>query len=277
MSDNAADTGLAPVADLVSLAGRTALVTGGATGIGEGIARRLASAGATVVIGDLDTDRAGKVAASLGGHALALDVTDAQACAQAVDRVVELTGRLDVLVNNAGTYRGIAASILDQDYATWRHGVEVNFHSVFTMSKPAAEAMVARGEGGAIVNIASVDGMLPCLGTSYDAAKGAVIQFTRSLALDLAPHQIRVNAVAPGHIMVETLAKMRSGELPPVWTPRSVTGLMGPMMRQRGANIPLGGSGEPDDIASTVLFLASPMSKYVIGQTITVDGGWMLV
>jgi 2-deoxy-D-gluconate 3-dehydrogenase len=149
---------------------------------------------------------------------------------------------------------------------------------VFNCSKAAATSMVAGGRAGAIVNIASVDGILPCLGTGYDSAKAAVIQFTRSLAVDLAPHRIRVNGVAPGNVPVPTLARIRSGELPPLWPAESsVTGLMGPMMRQRSANIPLGRPGRPEDIALAVLYLGSEASSYVTGETIVVDGGWTLV
>jgi NAD(P)-dependent dehydrogenase (short-subunit alcohol dehydrogenase family) len=120
--------------------------------------------------------------------------------------------------------------------------------------------------------------MLPCLGTGYDSAKAAVIHFTRSLAVDLAPHGIRVNGVAPGNVPVPTLHKIHSGELPPLWPVASSTsGLMGPMMKQRSANIPIGRKGTPEDIAHAVLYLASPMSAYVTGHTVVVDGGWTLV
>ena len=138
--------------------------------------------------------------------------------------------------------------------------------------------MVQRGEGGAIVNISSVDGILPCLGTGYDSAKGAVFQFTRSLAVDLAPSGVRVNCVAPGNVPVETIRRMKSGELAPLWEEPSVaTGLMGPLSRMRSSNIPLGRRGEPEEIAHAVLFLSTDASSYVTGQTLVVDGGWTLV
>ena len=258
---------------LLSLDGRTALVTGGATGIGESIARVLAAAGAVVTIGDVDVDGARRVATAIGGRAVALDVTDPASA----DAAVADVGGLDLLVNNAGTYRE-AGSILDQSHESWRRSIDVNLAGVFNCSKPAARAMVDGGRGGAIVNIASVDGYLPCLGTGYDSAKAAVIQLTRSLAVDLAPHGVRVNGVAPGNVVVETLRRIHAGELPPLWPPdSSPTGLMGPMMRQRTANIPLGRTGRPEEIAHAVLFLASAAATYVTGQTLTVDGGWTLV
>ena len=263
----------AEIGQLLALDGHTALVTGGATGIGEGIARVLAAAGATVVIGDIDVDGATRVAGEIGGRAVRLDVTDAAATAQAIAAI----DGLDILVNNAGTYRE-AGSILDQSHESWRRSIDLNLASVFNCSKPAAQAMVARGGGGSIVNIASVDGTLPCLGTGYDTAKAGVVQFSRTLAVDLAPHGIRVNAVSPGNIPVATLAKIHSGELPPLWpVDSSPTGLMGPLMKMRSKNIPLGRTGTPAEIAHAVLFLCSPAAAYVTGQNLTVDGGWTLV
>ena len=261
------------VGQLLSLDGRRALVTGGATGIGEAIARLLADAGATVTIGDVDTEGAARVAADIGGESVRLDVTDADEATSVVDAIPGI----DLLVNNAGTYLE-AGSILDQSHESWHRSIDVNLVGVFNCSKAAARAMVAGGRPGAIVNIASVDGMLPCLGTGYDSAKAAVIHFTRSLAVDLAPHAIRVNGVAPGNIPVPTLHKIHAGELPPLWpVDSSPTGLMGPMMRQRSRNIPLGRTGTPDEIARSVLFLAADASSYVTGHTMVVDGGWTLV
>ncbi|MFK8024162.1 MAG: SDR family NAD(P)-dependent oxidoreductase [Ilumatobacter sp.] len=262
------------IADLMSLAGRGAVVTGAATGIGEGIARTLAAAGATVVVADIDDDGAARVASDIGGTALHLDVTDPEACAAALETAGD---RLDVLVNNAGSYHE-AGSILDQTVESWQRSVDINLASLFNCSKPAAARMVEQGHGGAIVNIASVDGILPCLGTGYDTAKAGAIHFSKSLAVDLAPHGIRVNAVSPGVIPVPTLDRMHAGEIEHFWPAEpSTSGLMGPLMTQRSANVPLGRKGTPSDIAHAVLFLASAASSYVTGQNIAVDGGWTLV
>jgi NAD(P)-dependent dehydrogenase (short-subunit alcohol dehydrogenase family) len=261
------------ISQLLSLDGRTAVVTGAATGIGEGIARVLRAAGAEVVVADIDEPGAERVATDIGGTPMSLDVTDAGMCAERIGAVEGL----DLLVNNAGTYRE-AGSILDQDVESWRRSIDVNLAGLFHCSRPAAAAMVEGGRRGAIVNIASVDAILPCLGTGYDSAKAGAVQFTRSLAVDLAPHGIRVNAISPGHVPVETLARMRRGEIPPLWpADPSPSGLMGPMMQQRSANIPMGRSAEVAEIAHAVLFLASAAASYVTGHNLVVDGGWTLV
>lgn len=261
------------IGELLSLDGRTAVVTGAATGIGAGIARTLRAAGASVVIADIDLEGATQVAEQIGAEAVHLDVTDPQAC----DRVLTGVDGLDLLVNNAGSYHE-AGSILDQSSESWQRSIDVNLAGLFNCSKPAATAMVAAGTAGTIVNIASVDGIMPCLGTGYDSAKAGAIQFSRSLAVDLGPHGIRVNAVSPGHVPVETLARMKRGELPSLWPDDpSPSGLMGPMMQQRSSNIPLGRSAEVSEIAHAVLFLSSPASSYVTGQNLAVDGGWTLV
>ena len=258
---------------ILDLTGRQAVVTGAATGIGEGIARVLAAAGARVIVADIDAAGAQRVADAIAGTAIELDVTDPLACEKAFESLTDM----QILVNNAGSYHH-AGSILDQSQESWQASMDVNLASVFNCSKPAAKLMAAAGRGGAIVNIASVDGLMPCLGTGYDTAKAGVIHFTRSLAVDLAPHGVRVNAISPGHIDVPTLQKMKTGEVDHFWPKEpSVSGLMGPMMQQRSANIPLGRSGTPDEIGQTVRFLVSDASSYITGQNIAVDGGWTLI
>ncbi len=262
------------IAALFDLSGRTALVTGAATGIGEGIARRLAGAGASVTVIDIDLPGAERVAADIGGAAVPLDVTDTDACADTLGR---LGGRIDILVNNAGSYHE-AGSILDQSVESWKRSIDINLASLFNCCKPVAARMVEQGDGGAIVNIASVDGLLPCLGTSYDTAKAGAIHFTRSLAVDLSPHGIRVNAVSPGVVPVPTLDRMHAGEIEHFWPKNpSVSGLMGPITTKRSSNVPLGRKGTPTDIGNAVLYLVSDASSYVTGQNLAVDGGWTII
>lgn len=261
-------------AALFDLSERTAVVTGAATGIGEGIARRLAAAGAAVIIADIDEAGAERVASDIGGHAVRVDVTDPEACA---DTLATLGHRIDILVNNAGSYHD-AGSILDQSVESWKRSIDINLASLFNCCKPVVARMVEQGDGGAIVNIASVDGLLPCLGTSYDTAKAGAIHFTRSLALDVSPHRIRVNAISPGVVPVPTLDRMHSGEIEHFWPKNpSLSGLMGPITTKRSSNVPLGRKGTPDDIANAVLFLVSDASSYVTGQNLAVDGGWTIV
>ena len=259
---------------LFDLSGRTAVVTGAATGIGEAIAATLAAAGASVVVADIDTVGGRRVASEIGGDFVDLDVTDAERCAAALGSIGD---RIDILVNNAGSYHD-AGSILDQSVESWNRAIDINLGGLFNCSKPVAERMVAQGSGGAIVNIASVDGLVPCLGTGYDAAKAGAIHFSKSLAVDLAPHRIRVNAVSPGVVPVATLARMHAGEIEHFWPKEpSTSGLMGPITTSRSSNVPLGRKGTPDDIARAVLFLVSDASSYVTGHNLVVDGGWTIV
>ena len=262
------------ISQLLDLSGKTAVVTGAATGIGEGIARILAGAGAHVIVADIDTEGAQRVAGEIDGEAVDLDVRDPEACAQVLGEVGD---RLDILVNNAGSYHE-AGSILDQTVESWQRSIDLNLASLFNCSKPVAIRMVAQDDGGAIVNIASVDGLLPCLGTGYDSAKAGAIHFSKSLAVDLAPHGIRVNAVSPGVVPVPTLDRMHAGEIEHFWPKHpSKSGLMGPITTRRSSNVPIGRKGTPADIGNAVLFLVSDLASYVTGQNLAVDGGWTLV
>jgi NAD(P)-dependent dehydrogenase (short-subunit alcohol dehydrogenase family) len=243
------------LASLFDFSGRVAVVTGAATGIGEAIARTLADAGASVVIADIDLAGARRVAGDIDGVALELDVTDADACARVLGGLGE---PIDILVNNAGSYHD-AGSILDQSVASWHRAVDVNLASLFHCCKPVAERMVARGAGGAIVNIASVDGLLPCLGTGYDSAKAGAIHFTRSLAVDLAPHGIRVNTLCP--TFIETpLTK-------PFFEDAAFKAQVLSMIR-------LGRLGQVEDLMGAIVFLCSDAAALMTGSSVVVDGGW---
>lgn len=243
--------------DLLSLAGRVVVVTGGGRGIGRGASERLAQAGATVVVAERNMPEAHEVAEAIreaGGiaHARALDVTDQASVRVFMGEVRDEFGGLDVLVNDAGVFE--PALLLETDAAAFDHVIEVNLRGMFRCTHAAAAIMVAQGRGGAIVNVTSVDAVHPAragLG-AYDASKHGAWGFTKNIALELAPHGIRVNAVAP--------AAIRTPGHPTAW----------------GADIPEGHMGTPDDVGRVVLFLASDMSSYMTGAQIVVDGGLLL-
>jgi NAD(P)-dependent dehydrogenase (short-subunit alcohol dehydrogenase family) len=244
------------------LAGKTALVTGAAAGIGAGIAAALTEAGARVFGADVAWDAAG-AGADASVVRLDLDVTDRAAVRAAVERIRADTGSLDVLVNNAGAMR--ARGFFEYDEDDWRTILDVNASGVFFCLQAAAEAME---RGGAIVNIASIAGRNGrTMSPPYAASKAAVINITRSCALTLAPQGIRVNAVCPG--IIDTEFNLRLGrQFGPAegLTPEE-------FVARRVEMVPLGRIGTPQDVARVVCFLASPYAGYVTGQTLNVDGG----
>lgn len=241
--------------------GKVALVTGGAGGIGAAICRRLAAEGATVVIADTVRDGAEALAAELreagfqAGTSV-FNLTDAAACAQAVDQVVADHGRIDVLVNNAGiNRRGALMELSDED---WDLSFAVNVDALYRLSKLVVPLMQAQG-GGSIVNTASQWGISPAPGhLAYNVTKAAVISFTKNLARDYAPDKIRVNAIAPG----EVLTPMVEANLER--TGRSVEEL--------DALVPFGRVGRPHEIAALVAFLASDEAPYLCGSVVEITG-----
>jgi len=246
----------ASITQLVDLSGKTAIVTGAATGIGEGIANVLAAAGAFVIVADIDTEGAARVAADVGGMSVRLDVTDPAACADVLARVGD---RLDILVNNAGSYHE-AGSILDQSVESWQRSIDMNLASIFNCSKPAAARMVAQGDGGAMVNIASLNAHVPMhAGAAYSAAKAGVEMLTKNGALELTPSGIRVNAILPG--LVQTPLTKRLFDDADIHA----------AFMQR---IPQGRAAQPEEIAAPALFLASDDASYVSGASLLVDGAW---
>lgn len=239
------------------LTGQTAIVTGAATGIGEAIARRLAKAGATVAVADLDAAGAEKVACEMGAPAFALpvDITSAESVNAAVEKVIARTGRLDVLVNNAGI-AGKAAPLWEQSLEDWHKIIAVNMDGVFNFCRAVLPAM--RGaKYGRIVNVASIAGKEgnPNM-TGYSATKAAVIGFTKSLGKEVATEGICVNAVAPAVIRTRILEQL---------TPAQIA-----YMTER---IPMRRTGMPEEIAAVVHFLASPDCSFVTGQCYDASGG----
>jgi NAD(P)-dependent dehydrogenase (short-subunit alcohol dehydrogenase family) len=251
-----------PVKSLLDFTGKVAIVTGAGGGLGQGLARRFAEAGTSVIVhynsSEADAQNVTRQIRERGGNAIAVqgDLTQEKDAARLIRRAVEEFKRLDVLINNAGIYP--LHSVLDMTPSDWDHVVDANLRSVFLCTQAAAKVMKELGSG-AIVNITSIEAENPAPNHShYNAAKGGVLMFTRASACELAPHGIRVNAVAPGLIWREGL--------PRDWPD-------GVQRWQKTA--PLKRLGLPEDVADACLFLASPGARWITGASLLVDGGVM--
>lgn len=255
------------VRDLFRIEGKTAIVTGGGRGLGEYMAQGLAEAGANVVLCSRKLGACEEVAGEIersGGRALPLacDVADPDDVERTVAATVAEFGGVDVLVNNSGTTWGAAPE--EMPLERFDQVMEVNVRGTFLMSTAVARRMIARGGGGAMVNVSSVaaftagrPGALQAAG--YSASKGAVVALTRDLAGSWAHHGIRVNCIAPG------------------WFPtRMSKGVLEKAGDRLLSMIPLARYGGPDDIRGVAVFLASPASAYMTGQTVVVDGGQLI-
>jgi NAD(P)-dependent dehydrogenase (short-subunit alcohol dehydrogenase family) len=263
-----ADVTEIPVERLLSLSGRHAVVTGGAQGLGKAIARRLAEAGASVLIGDLQLELARSVADELeqtyGNKVVSthLNVSDSSSVSAAADMAIAELGDLDIWVSNAGVYPNV--ELLDMTDEIWNDVMAVNLRGVFAGAREAARRMISRGHGGAIVNIVSTagfKGIAPGV-AAYVASKHGVRGLTKQLAIELAPRDIRVLGVAPTFCTTEgnmaALAKL----------PDRVASEISATLTSR-----LGRVGVPDDIARAVLFCASDMAMFMTGSTLLVDAG----
>jgi NAD(P)-dependent dehydrogenase (short-subunit alcohol dehydrogenase family) len=249
----------------IDLTGKTALVTGAARGIGRATALRLGASGARVIIADIDQQEAIRASAAVAGSMpLAMDVATESDVARAMAEVKAKVGHLDILVNNAGVNSLNHRVPIDEfPLSEWEWIMNVDLKGLFLVSRAAIPLL--GGPDARIVNVASVLGLVPArLQCAYVAAKAGVVNLTRAMALELAPRGILVNGVAPGSTLTEATRHLFYG-----------AGAAMPEKAQRLlAHVPLGRAGEADEVASAILFFASPACSYITGQILAVDGGW---
>ncbi len=248
------------------LTGKVGLVTGAARGIGQAIADRFAANGARVVYSDVDAAGAAEAAARTpGALGLQMDVTRPDEVSAVVQRVVAEHGRLDILVNNAGVNTLSHRVTIDQfPREEWDRILAVDLTGLYEVSRAAARVMVAQ-KSGRIINIASIAGLVPLrLQCAFTAAKAGVVNLTRAMALELGPHGILVNGVAPGSTLTEGTRRLFYGE----------DGSFRHAVQRMLDHVPLGRPAEVEEIAVAALFLADPENSYTHGHILTVDGGW---
>ncbi|MEX2577984.1 MAG: glucose 1-dehydrogenase [Verrucomicrobiales bacterium] len=255
--------------DRFSLSGRRLFITGGSRGLGREMALAIAEAGADVVLTGRDEESleatAGEIR-SLGRQAdtLSGDMGDPETCERICRRVLSDGGPVDILVNNVGG-RLVDVPVEDQSLEDWQRILDLNLTSTFLCTKLLGGAMVRRGGGGRVINIASISGMIANRGIggrSYETAKAAVIQFTRATAADWAPHGVTVNAICPGGFLTEPNQRW-ARENPEV-------------IAEFEKAIPMGRFGQPEDLGPLAVYLASDASRYMTGAALVIDGGYTL-
>jgi len=246
-------------------AGQTAIVTGAGRGMGRAIARELAAEGANVVVAEVDEAGAREVVDEIGrsgghAHAITVDVSSVAEVRTLFKETVARFGTVDILINNAGI--GIAKPLVDYTEADWDRQIGVNLKGMFFATQEAAKIMIPK-RSGKIVNFASTAAFVSSSTpeTAYDISKGGVRQLTISVAAELAPYNINVNAVAPGTIMTDLTLRVLDTE---------------EKMARASAKIPIGRLGKPEDMVGPVLFLCSEEAGYVTGHVLVVDGGWLV-
>jgi 3-oxoacyl-[acyl-carrier protein] reductase/2-deoxy-D-gluconate 3-dehydrogenase len=251
----------------VDLKGRVALVTGAAGTIGCAIIRRLSDNGASVVVADINREGAEAAAAELpDAIASVIDISSKDSAEAGVAEAIARFGRIDILVNNAGVNSFVHRVNIDAfPLAEWERITRIDLDGLYLMSQAALKPMLRQGDGGRIINIASVVGLAAMrLQSPFVAAKAGIIHMTRSMALELGPQGILTNAIAPGSIMSEGTRALFYG------SDGKFAGRTAEFMQ----HLPLGRPGTADEIAESVLFLSSPGASYINGQILAVDGGW---
>ena len=249
----------------MDLKGKVAIVTGGGSGIGRAIALVLARDGADITIGDVNTETSAEVAAELGklgrrSIAVQTDVSLYQEVVRMVDQTISEFGKVDILVNNAGVI--VSSPLADLEESVWNRVIDVNLKGTYLCTKTVINHMIERGSGR-IVNMASGQWFRPTgFNSAYAAAKGGVVSFTKSVALEVAPHGISVNVVVPG--LTDTPMPRESLPTEEEWQKAITRSRLSP---------PLGRINQPEDVAEAVLFLSKPSSRNITGQTLHVNGG----
>ena len=257
------------VLDRFRLDGQRLFITGGSRGLGREMALAIADVGADVVLVGRDRDSLEKTAADIRqldrtANILVADVGVPNECEQVCQQALDQFGPFDILINNVGGRR-INVPVEDQTLEQWQQILDINLTSTFLCTKLIGGAMVKRGQGGRVINIASISGMVANRGIggrSYETSKAAVIQFTRALATDWAPHRITVNSICPGGFMTEPNVR---------WAAQNPA-----IIETFKQQIPAGDFGKPEDLGPLAVYLASDAARYVTGAAIVIDGGYTL-
>ncbi len=256
--------------EIVNLAGKVAIVTGGAMGIGYGIAYRLAEAGASLMIADMNKEATDTAVAQLSAKgwkvsAFAVDVSQADQVNAMIAQTVATYGAVDIFVNNAGIYPNIP--VMQMEEKDFDRVIAVNLKSAYLCMKAVATQMIAQARGGKMIVVTSIDSLHPSMIglAAYDASKHGLLGFVKNIALELAPHNIQINTIAPGAIATPGTG---SGKM----TEEQLNETMKPFIEKT----PMHRLGMPDDIGKVALFLASDLSSYMTGSQVVVDGGILL-
>jgi NAD(P)-dependent dehydrogenase (short-subunit alcohol dehydrogenase family) len=256
-------------AEWFGLTGKRALVTGASRGLGREMALALTESGADVIITGRTQETLDSTAEEIKAHGrqawtIKADMGVPEECESACERILSELGPIDILVNNVGNRR-VSVAIEEETFETWRTMIDLNLTSCFLATRTIGAAMLARGQGGRIINIASISSLVANRGIGgrdYETAKAAVLHFTRCAAADWAPHGITVNAICPGLFMTDTNREWNEKR------PDVIEGFV--------KNIPMGRPGNPPEIGPLTVYLASPSAAYVTGASYVIDGGYTL-